>query len=221
MYSDTHDNVHDAGTDFVVTPDKGKKPIVQIQLDNNVPGFILKNVLSEKECKYLIEESEKLGYKNTNYPKYYRSNLRLMVNHPQLTDLVWSRVKKFLPETMEDGSDKVYTAVGLNERWRFCRYDKGHHFSAHYDGRFARGTETSIYTFMLYLNGGFEGGTTTFLEGFEADGTKNSKTQVVAPEPGLALVFRHKVYHEGTKLKSDQKYILRSDVMYNGALKKK
>jgi hypothetical protein len=58
---------------------------------------------------------------------------------------------------------------------------------------------------MLYLNGGFEGGATVFLEG-----TKDR----VQPVAGMALVFQHNIYHEGERLESGVKYIMRSDAMF-------
>ena len=41
----------------------------------------------------------------------------------------------------------------------------GGHFAPHFDGYFARSTqERSLQTFMLYLNGNFEGGSTNFVD---------------------------------------------------------
>ena len=48
-------------------------------------------------------------------------------------------------------------------------------------------------------------GATVFLEG--------SKDKV-QPEAGMALVFQHNIYHEGERLKSGTKYIMRSDAMF-------
>jgi hypothetical protein len=38
---------------------------------------------------------------------------------------------------------------------------------------------------------------------------------VVTPAKGMALLFRHELFHEGSALAKGRKYVLRSDVMYN------
>ena len=47
------------------------------------------------------------------------------------------------------------------------KYNDGDFFKAHYDGAYLRpdGSQRSRITLQLYLNGGFKGGETTFLEG--------------------------------------------------------
>ena len=72
------------------------------------------------------------------------------------------KVKQFVPKEFQ-GCE----VVGLNERLRFLKYNDGDFFLAHYDGAYERpdGSQRSKITLQLYLNGGFEGGETTFLEG--------------------------------------------------------
>jgi hypothetical protein len=36
----------------------------------------------------------------------------------------------------------------------------------------------------------------------------------VRPEAGMVLIFQHNILHEGQRLASGKKYIMRSDVMY-------
>jgi hypothetical protein len=57
---------------------------------------------------------------------------------------------------------------------------------------------------MVYLNDGFEGGGTTFLD----------LDEVVEPAPGMALLFQHPILHEGPEVTSGIKYVVRSDIMY-------
>jgi len=68
------------------------------------------------------------------------------------------------------------------------------------------------HRFLWYL--GFKGGCTNFLEGVPGDLLQ------VPPESGLLLVFQHNILHEGEELKSDRKYIMRSDVVYQQDPKK-
>ena len=63
-------------------------------------------------------------------------------------------------------------AVGLNERLRFLKYEAGDYFSPHSDGCYVRRGEAgperrgecSMVTCQLYLNEGFEGGATRFMD---------------------------------------------------------
>lgn len=64
-------------------------------------------------------------------------------------------------------------------------------------------------TVMLYLNAPARGGETAFLDPHEQD-----LTEVVAPRAGRALVFDHRLLHEGSLLREGRKYAIRTDVMY-------
>jgi predicted 2-oxoglutarate/Fe(II)-dependent dioxygenase YbiX len=103
-----------------------------------------------------------------------------------------------------------WRAVGLNERFRFYRYDPGQRFAPHTDGCFRRDNgEQSQFTFLVYLNDGFEGGATAFHEG--------RASLLVTPERGQALVFDHRQVHEGRPVVRGRKSVLRTDVMYRHA----
>lgn len=53
--------------------------------------------------------------------------------------------------------------IGLNELFRFYRYEPGQQFRKHRDQSYIRNSkEASYFTFMIYLNDDFKGGTTTF-----------------------------------------------------------
>ena len=55
----------------------------------------------------------------------------------------------------------TYVVVDINPCVRFTRYEAGGHFSWHHDGSFVYDTENrSVFTVMVYLNGGFSGGAT-------------------------------------------------------------
>ena len=99
-----------------------------------------------------------------------------------------------------------WLAVGLNERLRFYRYDTGQRFFWHFDGPFERSpTEVSALTFMVYLNDGCEGGETEF--NFRPVGgiTDDDPVVRVTPEPGKALVFNHRILHQGAAVRSGRR----------------
>ena len=102
----------------------------------------------------------------------------------------------------------AFPVVGVNERFRFYRYQPGQRFALHQDGTFARSPdERSLLTFLIYLNQDFTGGETAFPE----------QGQCIRPQTGMALLFQHLLLHEGCPVRSGVKYALRSDIMYRVA----
>lgn len=68
--------------------------------------------------------------------------------------------------------------------------------------------EFSLYTVLIYLNEGFEGGSTDLLN------DDDSVLYRLVPETGMVFLFRHELLHTGAEVLSGSKYVLRSDVMY-------
>jgi hypothetical protein len=172
--------------------------------------FVIDDFLSPTECRQLIDKSESIGYAEAPITTHFgplvlkqiRNNTRVMVEDPELTNELFTRAQSFLPQSLPGG----WKLIGLNERLRYYRYDVGERFAPHRDGAFARNRkERSQLTFMIYLNDGFEGGETKFLE---------EPTFTVTPKLGSALVFVHRKLHEGALLIAGRKYVLRTDVMY-------
>ncbi len=77
---------------------------------------------------------------------------------------------------------------------------------------------------MLYLNDSFIGGTTNFIDEKqklwkdEELGIFKAKEEnillKIKPEPGMAIVFNHEILHEGSQITDGQKYIMRTDVLF-------
>jgi predicted 2-oxoglutarate/Fe(II)-dependent dioxygenase YbiX len=169
-------------------------------------------VLSEPECAALIarfEAAERAGEAEpatVDYPggpvlrPEVRNNTRVIFDDVELAARLFERVRDHVPATLMG-----WQVHGANERLRFYRYQPGERFNAHYDGSFQRSDrERSLLTFMIYLNGDFEGGETSFLDLGES----------IKPAPGLALLFQHPILHEGCEVTAGIKYAIRSDVMY-------
>ncbi|CAF1005241.1 unnamed protein product [Didymodactylos carnosus] len=100
-----------------------------------------------------------------------------------MADKIWQRIKLYIPEKWYQNQK----AIGLNERLRFLRYDVGQKFEAHMDGCYQRqdgSFESSFITIQIYLNEGFKGEDTTFID---PNGI-NSNVKCV-PKTGMALVF--------------------------------
>ena len=171
--------------------------------------FTLQNVWSPATCQQFIQKSEREGFEkalvNTiDGPvkmEEFRNNDRLFWEDEDLAAQIWQEIEAFIPCDLG-----AYQAIGLNELFRFYRYDVDQQFNWHYDAPYQRNRqERSFYTFMIYLNEGFEGGGTAF-DGFE-----------VAPKTGDALFFSQELEYAGLPVSAGRKYILRTDIMYANA----
>lgn len=170
--------------------------------------FVIRQFVSPAECVSFIDASERGGYEDAPVDTMalvdFRSNTRLIVDDPRLAADFYARAHSHLPSRIDTRSP-----TGLNERFRYYRYDPGQHFAPHYDAPFQRSeSEASALTLMVYLNDDFEGGSTDF---YHEDQTLSFS---VTPERGMALVFRHDLFHAGTPVRAGRKYVLRTDVMY-------
>jgi len=173
--------------------------------------FQLFHVLSIEECQDLIARTEQAGYKAlVGYQTSYRSNWRVIIELPEVADILFQRVKAFLPlEVKLLHPPGTWQCLGLNYRFRFCRYKPTQLFAAHRDGDFVVSpTEKSLLTFMIYLSDNEQGGSTNFLY---PDGKVKKK---IPPKPGMVLIFDHNMFHEGAKLEGGLKYLMRTDIMY-------
>ena len=168
--------------------------------------WTIDNFLTEKECEELIFISEHKGYDEATVSlasgakmmKGIRNNYRLMHSDINLANKYWEKLSGFCPDKIED-----CIAIGLNEQFRFYKYEPDQRFKRHIDGRFKRNEfEESRITFMIYLNDNYSGGETKF----------NDVT--ITPKTGTALCFNHEQKHEGVIIEEGEKYVLRSDVMY-------
>lgn len=168
--------------------------------------WTIQNFLSLKECEDIIFFSEHKGYDEAKVSlssgakmlKGIRNNYRLIYTDEVLAQKYWTKVKAFCPSKIEE-----HEVLGLNEQFRFYRYEENQRFKRHIDGRFKRNSqEESRITFMIYLNEDFEGGQTAFDD------------ITIEPKTGSALCFIHEQKHESTPIKKGTKYVLRSDIMY-------
>ena len=90
--------------------------------------------------------------------KDIRNNLRVMCDDVQLAAKWYERLRRSCRRLR-----LVWNVCGLNERFRYYRYEVGQYFAPHFDGCFRRSdVEESLFTFMIYLNDDFEGGETKF-----------------------------------------------------------
>ena len=165
-------------------------------------------VLTAKECQRCIELMEAQGpspapistSRGFVMRPEVRSNSRVIFDDRRLAAELFDRLAAHIPSQLLH-----MRALGVNERFRFYRYQPGQRFALHQDGTFARSAdERSLLTFLIYLNHDFTGGETAFPE----------EGQRIRPQTGMALLFQHLLVHEGCPVRSGVKYALRSDIMY-------
>ncbi len=178
-------------------------------LANNI--FTIDNFWTKQECENFISKSENLGYelatveteKGHIVVEMVRNNNRVLYKDIQLAENLWELLKPFAPNKIGNSN-----AIGLNELFRFYKYQPGQEFKRHRDQSFIRNEiEASYYTFMIYLNDDYEGGETIF------------SNLTIQPKQGTALIFFHNLEHEGSYVKQGTKYVLRTDIMYKLEIK--
>eukprot|EP00301_Raphidiophrys_heterophryoidea_P009102 c13425_g1_i1.p1 GENE.c13425_g1_i1~~c13425_g1_i1.p1 ORF type:complete len:315 (-),score=66.99 c13425_g1_i1:160-1104(-) len=220
-------------------------------------AFLLRNLFVPEECHHYISFAQRIGLasvQDSGYRIDVRNNDRICVKSPELAAILYERVKHFLTpiEVTEEknfsngihyvfGMEGVWEPVGLNDLFRVCRYKPGGHFAPHFDGNLVHSPDhQSFKTLMLYLNDGFEGGSTNFIHedqqlhqvkipprsaGLAEDTRFEARPESVylrvKPEQGMAIVFNHRILHEGEVLKGSnnsvqevEKWIMRTEVMY-------
>ena len=104
--------------------------------------FLIHNLLTPQECEQHIARTEALGYGDAPITtsvgfvmrKDIRNNERVIVDDVGLAHSLFERARPLLPAEWYG-----WQLVGLNERFRFYRYDPGQYFAPHTDGYFQRG----------------------------------------------------------------------------------
>jgi prolyl 4-hydroxylase len=168
--------------------------------------FTVEDFFTRQECLDTIVKSEGVGYElakvntasGTRVRTDIRNNSRAFYKSEDLAQELWEKLGPHVPAQFGNSM-----AIGLNELFRFYRYQRGHQFKGHFDESYVRNErEASYFTFMVYLNDNFQGGDTAF------------RGLRIRPRQGMALIFLHSLYHEGSEVTQGVKYVLRSDVMY-------
>lgn len=172
----------------------------------------------------MIEETEKIGYeKLRGYDPRHRNNWRLISESPNVAKIWLDRVKHFVENsvTIDREAATIHKHPAIFGEWEIdslnprIRYKPGNHFGKHYDEGYhpdPRKVRT-VKTCMVYLNGGFEGGHTRFYD----EDDEEEPFYLLKPVAGMCLVFNQNILHDGEKLGSGLKYIMRTDIHYRFA----
>lgn len=195
----------------VLIPGRDRPYVDGDSLDLSQPlAFTFDNVLSPDDCAGLIDRIESLGptaapirtSRGFEMRPDLRDNERVMFDDARLAQELFDRIAARVPSPLCN-----MQPVGANVRFRCYRYTRGQRFAPHYDGAYVRNdNERSLLTYIVYLNEGFQGGETGFLD-FDV---------TAVPRTGSALLFQHFMLHEGVSVRDGIKYVVRTDVMYRG-----
>lgn len=175
-----------------------------VKLNNDI--YLIMDFWSKERCENYIQLSEEKGYADAKINtgmgqrvvKSVRNNKRVMYKDINLASEIWSELKNFVKDDYG-----IFEPFGLNELFRFYRYEPIEEFKRHRDESYVRNeNEMSFSTFMIYLNNNFKGGETTF---------SNNK---ITPVTGMAIIFLHSLEHSGNPIIEGTKYVLRTDIMY-------
>lgn len=152
-----------------------------------IPKFFL-----PKECDGLIQETEEMGYEDAtkmagaNSEVILRNMKRLFLSDMQTSEILTSKLRNLVPLSYEGGLFQ-----GVNENFKFYKYEKGNKYDKHIDGEFENETlqTKSVASFIIYLNEPKRGGFTKFHSHKFTNGTLDVK-----PERGKILIYRQKYY---------------------------
>ena len=208
----------------------------------NVPGaFIMTDVMSIDECAQLMLAAETVGYLPDTVDGI---DGQVWLAERSFLDRIEDRVRHLMPPHIHGCA-----FAGINARFRFFRYSPGVEYRPHIDGAWPgsgllpngdfvddvyNGQKHTKLTFLFYLNGGFDGGATTFfLPGDPRSSTNNNNdpnnepdqydnvinASGIKPYPGCVVCFPHGsaidgLIHEGSAVKTGVKYVIRSDALY-------
>jgi NAD+ synthase (glutamine-hydrolysing) len=121
-----------------------------------------------------------------------------------------------------------WRAIGINPLFRVMKYTNDDVLYPHYDDSFYKSdTQRSLKTVILSVQAADLGGATRFLKDeqlslpFEKrdfsdkpEITKDDEVIQMFNKEGSALVFNHRILHDGQKIEQGEKIIIRTEIMY-------
>lgn len=238
-------NLHPAilyASEIDAVPFSAKSPVTTHHIHPIVPNLhLLKDVLTSEECDRIISAAESLGFTPDAPIRAPGEESSILAHNfywivdTAFSARLWERVERFVPANVHGKQVR-----GINRRFRVYRYVPGAEYRAHIDGAWPPSSidpstdryiydasppekkQTSLFTFLVYLNDEFDAGETTFFLPSAREGTMNAYP--VKPIKGSVAMFPHgetegSLLHEGTGVRHSTvpsaKYVIRTDVLYD------
>lgn len=174
---------------------------IPMRFDDADLFWTIDDVYGPAECAAFIARIERAGPVLATDNPVYRDQDRVIIDDAAIADDLFRRLRPRLPATM--GALRLR---GLNPRLRMYRYSPGQRFAPHTDHWYRPDDRhITLHSVLVYFNDDFTGGETRFIEPIE---------RTITPRRGSALVFQHKLRHEGCVVQKGHKYAMRSDLVY-------
>jgi hypothetical protein len=166
-------------------------------------------------------------------------NYRLSNYNEGFADALWrclqpsmDTIRECNPFTPTDHDNHpLWKPIGVNPLMRFIRYDHGGQLVGHYDAAYIKDDkQRSLMSMVIYITNNPQGGATRFLRDPQVgkrmdemdfsdwDRSGNDDEVILAnyPKAGSALIFDHRLLHDGEPIGPRQpgKLIIRTDIMF-------
>jgi prolyl 4-hydroxylase len=197
-------------------------------MDNMIFQFVINNINSPKdlrgdlsalkfiehffsptECQFFRDLIDK------NATEQLSNRSRLIIDSNILADWFWNRLEPYNEFTVviDEYGDK-WIPIGVNNRFRINRYEKGQSFPIHEDTIWwPKWNEKSFVTAMVYLND-IDILNSSYIRG-QTDATYFYRFNcTVEPEEGLLISFLVNNLDHCGLICSGDKYVFRTDIMY-------
>lgn len=229
----TFDNIRTI--DFLADPnfDPAKICHYDIAEQKKKTLFILENLLTQDECETLKSRSD--PYYETlsgEFDKDERQADRVLAIDNNFATILFNRISNYLDNSKRKeipfgfGTSGVWTPDKINPCFRYSKYNSPSiGFKPHRDSSFIEDEDhRSLLTVIIYLNGNFEGGKTTFYKPLNKRNRCDTVDDEVAkgttkkfeyvPKTGSCVIFNHNMIHSGDPVFKGSKYIIRTDIIY-------
>lgn len=179
------------------------RPTVTVLSRVTMEAILVRNFISEEQCLELILGSIS-GLTEHSY-----NRRRVLIKSPDLS----AATKERLTTILKDRGINVVTTDQwrfreINDSWRMVENNKGSQFPPHYDAPLVKSVDlASRYTILIYLNQPEAGGELVMK-------LDNGETVTVCPRAGDLVLIDHSVLHWANEVRSGNKYLLRSELIY-------
>lgn len=204
-----------------ILTDDGKNNIL---IENKINGILFDNIINNRESAVLLDlfnEQNKIPVGIDGIVANFKEeekvhSFRATLFSKNLAQGLFERIQSMIP------SVEGYTAIGVNESFRFIEYTQGGVLIPHYDGKYQRNEkEQSFYSLIIYLKVNKAGKTEFVKENREdhdySDWKNMAKSEdiieTVIAKKNSALLFKHNLLHQSSE-NVGNKIIIRTDIMF-------
>ncbi|KAL1602638.1 hypothetical protein SLS60_006055 [Paraconiothyrium brasiliense] len=203
----------------------GLTPKTSVHKHPLVPNLrLIRDVLTPAECASIIAAGETMEFIPDAPLRPQGEDTSVLAHNfywivdQAFHDALWERVKDFVPREKEGKADENDADEKIVDgAWPPSGIDPVTD-AYQYDASPPNAKQSSLYTFLIYLNDDFKGGETTFFIPSVKEGVLNAYP--IKPIMGSVAVFPHgeaqdALLHEGTGVVEGAKYVIRTDVEYD------